>query len=165
MHFERVNLNYVIPLLEFEEDNKHYFEQYIAPREDAFYSLEGLASHITELDHHAQRGRAHSLLLFDGHQIIARANLKNIIKQKAEIGYRVAMHATGRGVASLCVSHLCFEAKSMKIKRLIAEVMDNNSASERVLLNSGFSAQLCYLKKHYHAHQRRNSVLYHKYLT
>jgi ribosomal-protein-alanine N-acetyltransferase len=165
MHFERVNLSHVIPLLEFEADNKHYFEQYIAPREDAFYSLEGVASHITELDLHAQGGRAHSLLLFDGQQIIARANLKNITNQKAEIGYRVAMHATGRGVASLCVSHLCSEAKNMRMERLFAEVMDNNSASERVLLNSGFSAQLCYIKKHYHAHQRRNSVLYHKYVT
>jgi len=39
----------VLSLLEFERSNKAYFESSIAPREAAFYSLDGVGYHISEL--------------------------------------------------------------------------------------------------------------------
>ena len=49
MHFESVGEKHVLSLLEFECSNKAYFELSIAPREAAFYSLDGVGYHISEL--------------------------------------------------------------------------------------------------------------------
>ena len=49
MHFESIAEKHVLSLLEFERSNKAYFELSIAPREAAFYSLDGVGHHISEL--------------------------------------------------------------------------------------------------------------------
>ena len=49
MHFESVAEKHGLSPLKFERSNKAYFELSIAPREAAFYSLDGVGYHISEL--------------------------------------------------------------------------------------------------------------------
>jgi len=98
MHFESIAEKHVLSLLDFERKNKDYFEKSIAPRDEDFYSLEGVGYHINELLYLQRQRKACGYVLISDHQdksIIARANLKNIVGNTAEIGYRVAEKESG----------------------------------------------------------------------
>ncbi|WP_394220361.1 GNAT family N-acetyltransferase [Alteromonas gracilis] len=160
MQFERIADKHVVSLLDFELTNKSYFENVIAPREDAFYSLDGVGNHINELLYLQSQKRASSHVLVEHNRILARANIKNIEGDKAEIGYRVAEQQSGKGIATFCVSFLSRQAQEMGITTLTAEVMDNNPASEKALVKNGFRPTFCYIKKHRHQNTLCNSTLY-----
>jgi ribosomal-protein-alanine N-acetyltransferase len=58
----------------------------------------------------------------------------------AELGYRVAQHVAGRGVATAAVRDLCrLAAAEHGVTTLKAATALDNAASQRVLLNSGFT--------------------------
>lgn len=163
MYFESVAEKHVLSLLDFERSNKAYFEMSIAPRDAGFYSLDGVGYHVSELLYLQQQKRAWGYVLVDeqqNNQIVARANIKNREGHKAEIGYRVAEEECGKGIASRCVSFLINEAKSMGITMLTAEVMDNNPASEKVLIKSGFNPTLCFRQKYQHQGTLYNSIYF-----
>ena len=163
MHFENVAEKHVLSLLEFERSNKAYFELSIAPRGSSFYSLDGVGYHISELLYLQQQKRAWGYVLVDelrNNQIVARANIKNRAGNEAEIGYRVAEKESGKGIASRCVLFLIDEAKRMGITLLNAEVMDNNPASEKVLIKSGFSPTQCFRRKYQHQGVFHNSIYF-----
>lgn len=130
-------------LLEFERAHRHWFEQHIEPRGDAFYSPDGVREHIAGfLDAHAA-GCFHPCVLTaaDG-AIIGRANLKNIVRHagSAEIGYRIAQDRVGQGLATLAVHHLiALAGSSWQLSRLTALVRVKNAASARVLEKCGFA--------------------------
>jgi ribosomal-protein-alanine N-acetyltransferase len=57
----------------------------------------------------------------------------------AELGYRVAQHVAGRGVATAAVRELCRLAVARHgLRRLRAATPHNNAASQRVLTKAGF---------------------------
>jgi ribosomal-protein-alanine N-acetyltransferase len=128
-------------LLAFELKNRHWFEQHIDARPAAFYSIDGVRDHIgAYLDSYA-RSAWHPCLLLEEGTIIGRANLKDIDTAAgvAEIGYRVAQEATGRGAASSALQHLVELARSRwRLRQLFAQVIDGNAASARVLVKNGF---------------------------
>lgn len=128
-------------LLAFELDNRHWFERHIEPRHPSFYTLHGVGSHIDEyLQAHA-RGNWHPCVILHGDDIVGRANLKDIDTDSAsaEIGYRIAEHAAGKGLATRAVKHLMELARSQwHLARLKADVTANNAASSRVLEKCGF---------------------------
>lgn len=134
-------------LLAFESANRAWFEQHIDARDDRFYSPAGIGAHIDDyLAQHAQ-GCWHPLLLRDGAGvIIGRANLKHIDSGAgtAEVGYRVAQSAAGRGVASLALQQLIVVATDQYgLTSLRAEVLQNNPASARILEKTGFQRGAC----------------------
>lgn len=55
MHLSLIDLSDALALLEFERQNKDWFDQFIPPREVEFYSLNGVKQHIRELllDYHS----------------------------------------------------------------------------------------------------------------
>ena len=129
-------------LLDFELSNRSWFEQHIAPREPSFYTLAGVSEHIeTYLAGHT-RGTWHPFLLLDDNQTIAgRANLKDIDQRSgcAEVGYRIALNATGKGLATLAIGHLIQSAQNQwGLSKLKAQVSADNPASARVLEKRGF---------------------------
>lgn len=160
MQFERIADTHILSLLDFELTNRTYFERAIAAREPDFYSLEGVANHVSELTFLQSQHRAISYVLLKSNRIIARANIKNIKGGTAEIGYRVAESETGKGIASQCVSFLAQQAKEKNINTLTAEVMQNNPVSEKVLIKNGFKPTYCYIKKHRHQNSLFNSTLF-----
>ncbi len=130
------------PLLQFERENRAWFEQYIAPRAPEFYTQQGVRRHIEQyLDGYAN-GSWHPCVILDGQgRIVGRANLKDIDRQaaSAEAGYRIASDQTGKGLATQALRHLIALAdQRWRLRRLLAYVSDDNPASARVLRKCGF---------------------------
>ncbi len=130
------------PLLQFELENRAWFEQHIAPRAPEFYTPPGVRLHIEQyLDGYAN-GIWHPCVMLDGHgRIVGRANLKDIDRQaaSAEAGYRIASDLTGKGLATRALRHLItLAARRWRLRRLLAYVADDNLASARVLHKCGF---------------------------
>lgn len=129
-------------LLEFEIDNREWFESHIDPRPSEFYSLQGVAEHIDAYLTGYALGTWHSLVVLDARgKIIGRANLKNIDSQlhSAEVGYRVARSACGQGLATQALRRLIEEARERwRLARLVAYVYPENAGSRVVLERCGF---------------------------
>ncbi len=140
MRFELLNESHAHKLLAFELESRKHFESFIASRDDSFYSLTGVLNHIAELKHLSGK----SFVVLKGGVIVARANVRNIQSNgNAEIGYRVGKHSVGKGIGTVCVKYLISAAKELDLKTISAFVINNNPASEKVLLNSGFHLDLC----------------------
>jgi ribosomal-protein-alanine N-acetyltransferase len=133
------------PLLQFEQDNRHWFERHIASRGEAFYSPGGVREHIQQfLDAHANGTLHPCVILAEDGAIIGRANLKDIdlCAGTAEVGYRIAESQVGKGLATHAVRHLVDLARSSwQLKQLFAYVADRNRASARVLEKCMFTRQ------------------------
>lgn len=132
-------------LLAFEQANRGFFERHIAPRDPAFYTPAGVAAHIDDYLTGLATGTWHPFVLVDEDgAIVGRANLKDIDQaaRSAEVGYRVAEHAGGRGLATLALRHLVHEAGARwQLERLDAFVYPANIGSRKVLARCGFVAQ------------------------
>lgn len=139
MKFESLTKSHISSLLQFELDNRLFFESLIAPREEGFYSIKGVERHIEQLGNDS----CAAFVAIKQKQIVARANLKNVLEeQSAEVGFRVSKDYIGQGVGSECLKFLIEQAKELKLNMLFAYVIDNNKASERVLIKNGFSLNL-----------------------
>jgi len=143
MLFESLNKSHADQLLAFEMENRAFFESVIAPREEVFYSPTGALEHIENLLHLNSQSLAYPYVLVQNGSIIARANIKEMQSDDvAEIGYRVGKTHVGKGVGSLCVAHLVNAGINLGLKQLSAFVINNNPASEKVLLKNGFRLNL-----------------------
>ncbi len=85
-------------------------------------------------------GGAYYVLLAEDGAVLARFNLLFTEDGVAELGYRVAQEVAGRGVATATVRDICSLAASRHgVITLRAATSYRNVASQRVLLNAGFS--------------------------
>ena len=161
MNFERLAPHHAEPLLKFELDNHAFFSQYITPRSHEFLTVEGILLHIGQSVEHMQNGSVRSYVLLNDSQIVARANIRNIVRNKhGEIGYRVAQKVSGKGFATLCVQYLLERATQIGLAHLNAFVMDNNPASERVLVKNGFELTRKMPNCYEHGNQPLNGLHY-----
>lgn len=136
-----LNLSDAEQLLAFEIENQTWFEQFIPPREQDFYSLEGVTQHIQEFLLEFKCHRLLPLLIKDNSgQIIGRLNFTNVDLKKgtAHVGYRVGQHSVSKGVATTALNKGITELSSKGIKRLFAYADENNMASRKVLTTNGF---------------------------
>ncbi|MGF6331440.1 ribosomal-protein-alanine N-acetyltransferase [Pseudomonas sp. BS3782 TE3695] len=129
-------------LLAFEMDNREWFERFIDARDAAFYTMQGVTDHIAAYLSGFTAGTWHPFVLEEaGGTIVGRANLKGIdlSARSAEVGYRIAQSACGRGLAKLAVRHLIQEAQlHWNLKQLVANVYAGNIGSAKVLERCGF---------------------------
>lgn len=129
-------------LLAFELANRDWFERHVAPRGDDFYTPCGVRAHIASCLDGLEQGTWHACLIVDAAgTILGRANLKEIDRQAgtAEIGYRLAEHAAGKGLATLVVRDLgALAASQWRLRQLTAWVLTLNPASVRVLEKNGY---------------------------
>jgi len=130
-------------LLAFERENREWFETHIEARPPAFYCLAGISAHIeTYLDGLATGTWAPFVLLDASGQMVGRANLKHIDTQRrcAEVGYRIARHACGQGLATRALEHLIEQARvRWGLRELVAFVYEENVGSRKVLGRCGFT--------------------------
>lgn len=128
-------------LLEFELKNKAWFDKFIPPREQIFYSREGVLEHIQQflLDYKCNQ-LLPLLIKNESREIIGRLNFTNVDLNKgtAHVGYRIAHQYTSRGVAKLALKKAITELSKKGIKRLFAYVEVSNIASQKVLSFNGF---------------------------
>ena len=139
MQLELLSKHHLKQLIDFELENRSWFESLIEPRDSGFYSKQGVVQHIdAELDK-VSSGSAFCGLLIKDNEIIARGNLRYLCVNNASVGYRVSKRFISQGYASFCLASLVEIAKSeFSVQFLEAKVLENNPASKHLLLKQGF---------------------------
>ncbi len=125
-------------LLEFETANRSYFARSISDRGDEFFAHFAERLDVLVADQEAGLGAFYVLVDEDG-SVLGRFNLELGEDGVAQLGYRVAERATGRGLATATVRDLCALAASRHgVSTVRAATSHANVASQRVLLKAGF---------------------------
>ncbi|MEZ8104506.1 MULTISPECIES: GNAT family N-acetyltransferase [Vibrio] len=129
-------------LLEFELDNRDWFEQFIDSRGDEFYTRRGLEEHIRHCLSQYEQNLMYPTLIIDQHgKICGRANIHFIehVTKRGAIGYRIGQNFCHQGMASQATRLLIEHAKNhLQLKQLAAFASVENLASQRVLEKNGF---------------------------
>jgi ribosomal-protein-alanine N-acetyltransferase len=126
-------------VLAFELANRSYFAASISDRGDTFFEEFVDRYHALLAEQEAGTCAFHLLVAEDG-TVLGRFNLVDIEDHAAEVGYRVAQHVTGRGVATATVRQLCrLAAARHGLRTLRAATSHENVASQRVLIKAGFT--------------------------
>jgi ribosomal-protein-alanine N-acetyltransferase len=126
-------------VLDFELANRAYFAGFISDRGDEFYD------HFTERHRAmlAEQGSgfgAFYVLVAEDGSVLGRFNLYYLKDGIAELGYRVAQHAAGHGVATAAVRELCrLAAARHGLRTLRAATSLANVGSQKVLAKAGFA--------------------------
>lgn len=148
LQLHRLQASDLDELLDFERRERAHFETWVHPRPAAFYSREGVAAHLSEAISAAAADRAHAFLIRaqgpGGGRLVGRINLHRVQREhhgRAELGYRLAAQAQGRGWATAAVGLLLPIAfGELQLWRIEAVVRPGNPASARVLEKNGFQA-------------------------
>ncbi|MEU1704294.1 GNAT family N-acetyltransferase [Streptomyces sp. NPDC005706] len=125
-------------VLAFELANRAYFAASVSDRGDEFFArfTDRFGALLTEQE--AGTSAFYALVAEDG-SVLGRFNLYDVEDGTAELGYRVARHVAGRGVATANVRELCrLAAARHGLRTLRAAASHGNAASHRVLAKAGF---------------------------
>ena len=125
-------------VLAFEVANRAYFAVSISDRGDDYFD-EFADRHRALLAEQETGVCAFYLLLDDDGAVLGRFNLFDIADHSAVLGYRVAQHVAGRGVATATVREVCrLAADQYGLHTLRAATSHQNVASQKVLTKAGF---------------------------
>lgn len=129
-------------LLQFELDNRAYFESWINARSPDYYALDAVRRAIDTAADERARDVSHQFLVHAGPELVGRANLHRVARpyyNKAELGYRIGERFGGQGYASRAVALLVQHAfEALEFHRIEATVRTDNRGSLRVLHKNGF---------------------------
>ena len=135
---KRLHAGHAPAVLAFELANRAYFAASITDRGDDYF--EQFTERYDALLAEQEAGIClfHVLVAEDG-SVLGRFNLVDIEDHGAELGYRVAEHVAGRGVATATVQELCrLAADRHGLRILRAATAHQNVASQKVLTKAGF---------------------------
>ncbi|MFJ8662295.1 GNAT family N-acetyltransferase [Streptomyces sp. NPDC093795] len=139
---ERLRSDHAPALLAFERENRGYFAASVPDRGDAYFT-DFEQRHRALLDEQ-ETGTIHfHVLVGEGGEVLGRFNLIDVdlADGGAELGYRVAEKATGRGLATAGVREVCRLAREeYGLSRLTAVTTLDNEGSRAVLGRVGFGA-------------------------
>ncbi|MFI8849946.1 GNAT family N-acetyltransferase [Streptomyces sp. 891-h] len=127
-------------VLAFELANRAYFAASVPDRGDDFFDQ--FTDRFSALLAEQEAGICafHVLVTEDG-SVLGRFNLYDLEDGTAVLGYRVAQHIAGRGVATATVRKLChLAAVRYGLSTLRAATAHANVASQKVLIKAGFVA-------------------------
>jgi len=135
---ERLNAGHAPAVLAFERANRAYFATSISDRGDDFFE-QYAGRHDALLAEQESGSGAYYVLVAEDGSVLGRFNLYRFEDGTAELGYRVAQHAAGRGVATAAVQELCrLAAARHGLHTLRAATSHDNAASQKVLTKAGF---------------------------
>jgi len=135
---QRLRADHAPAVLAFELANRAYFAAFISDRGDGFFD-QFTERHRALLAEQEAGTRACYVLIADDGSVLGRFNLVFTEDGTAELGYRVAQHVAGRGVATETVRELCrLAAAAHGLRTLRAATAHDNAASQRVLTKAGF---------------------------
>ena len=135
---QRLDAGHAPAVLAFELANRAYFAVSISDRGDEYFDqfTDGYTALLAEQE--AGLGAFYVLVAGDG-SVLGRFNLYRFQDGSAELGYRVAQHIAGRGVATATVREVCrLAAARHGLRTLRAATARDNAASQRVLTKAGF---------------------------
>jgi ribosomal-protein-alanine N-acetyltransferase len=136
---QRLDAGHAPAVLAFELANRAYFAASISDRGDDYF--EHFAQRYSALLAEQEAGVcAFYVLVDEDGSVLGRFNLVDIADRTAELGYRVAQRAAGRGVATAAVLELCrIAATQHGLRTLRAGTAHQNVASQKVLIKAGFT--------------------------
>ncbi|MFH8683363.1 GNAT family N-acetyltransferase [Streptomyces lydicus] len=135
---KRLHADHAPAVLAFERANRAYFAASVPDRGDEFFARFADRYHALLAEQEAGICAFYLLVAADG-SVLGRFNLVDIEDRAAHLGYRVAQHATGRGVATANVRELCrLAAARHGLRTLRAAAARRNAASRKVLTKAGF---------------------------
>ena len=133
-----LNAGHAPAVLAFELANRAYFAASISDRGDEFYAQFTDRHSALLADQEAGRCACYVLVAGDG-SVLGRFNLYDVEDGTAVLGYRVAQHVAGQGVATAAVRELCrLAAARHGLHTLRAATSSENAASRKVLAKAGF---------------------------
>ncbi len=137
LELQRLRSDHAETVLTFELANRAYFAISISDRGDDFYSQFTERHDVLLAEQEA--GINAFCVLVDGGSVLGRFNLYDITDATAKLGYRVAEHVAGRGVATATVREMCrLAAAQYGLRALTAATSHDNVASQKVLTKAGF---------------------------
>ncbi|NJP66001.1 GNAT family N-acetyltransferase [Streptomyces sp. ventii] len=136
---ERLRAEHADAVLAFERENRAWFSRWVPDRGDSYFA-DFTDRHTRLLDEQAA-GRDHfHVLLDETGAVVGRFNLVDAADGTAELGFRVAERAAGRGVATAAVRRVCVLAREeYGLWGLRAAAGLANHGSRRVLERTGFT--------------------------
>jgi ribosomal-protein-alanine N-acetyltransferase len=135
---QRLCAGHAAAVLAFEVANREYFAASISDRGDEYFARFADRHGALLADQEAGGGAYYVLVGEDG-SVLGRFNLIFVEDGTAELGYRVARHVAGRGVATATVRELCRLAPARHgLRTLRAATSHRNAASQKVLAKAGF---------------------------
>ena len=135
---QRLHPGHAPAVLAFELANRSYFAAFISDRGDEFFD-QFTEQHTAMLAEQEAGAGAYYVLVTEDGTVLGRFNLYDIKDGTAELGYRVAQHVAGRGVATATVLELCrLAAARHGLRTLRAATSHQNVASQKVLAKAGF---------------------------
>ena len=143
---QQLRADHADAVLAFERANRAWFAASISDRGDEYFERfpDGFRALLADQD--AGHGAYYVLVAPDG-SVLGRFNLfldggsgdGGSGDGVANLGYRVAQHAAGQGLATAAVRELCPLAASRHgVHTLRAATSNGNVASQRVLIKAGF---------------------------
>jgi ribosomal-protein-alanine N-acetyltransferase len=134
----RLHARHAPAVLAFELANRSYFAAAVSDRGDEFFDQFAEQHSAMLAEQEAGAGAYYVLVAEDG-SVLGRFNLYRFEDGTAELGYRVAQDAAGRGLATATVRDVCALAAGRHgLRTLRAATSRENIASQKVLTNSGF---------------------------
>ncbi|MGR9049648.1 GNAT family N-acetyltransferase [Halobacillus faecis] len=138
---EKLRLDDAEAVLNFEKENRSYFEKMVPSRGDHYYNFDHfMMRHKELLDEQRQKSAYFYLIKRTNGEILGRINLVDIDKTQHSgyIGYRVGEKHTGQGVACralhILMDHLCKDG----FTEIFAKTTNHNIGSQKVLEKNGF---------------------------
>ncbi|GAA2602214.1 hypothetical protein GCM10010435_96870 [Winogradskya consettensis] len=138
LHLQRLRADHAAAILRFERENREFFTRSIPDRGDSYFA-EFADRHAALLDEQ-ETGVCHfHVLVDDTGAVLGRFNLVDVADGQAELGFRVAERATGRGTATDGVGRILVAARDeYGLRRLVADAALDNAGSRGVLRRTGF---------------------------
>jgi ribosomal-protein-alanine N-acetyltransferase len=135
---QRLRADHAPAVVAFELANRAYFAASVSDRGDDFFDQ--FTDRYNALLAEQQAGIcAFYVLVAEDGSVLGRFNLVDIEDHTAELGFRVAQHVAGRGVATATVRELCrLAAAQHGLRTLRAAAASQNAASQKVLTKAGF---------------------------
>ena len=135
---QRLRADHAPAVLAFELANRAYFTSFISDRGDAFFD-QFAERHSALLAEQEAGSCIFHVLVGDDGSVLGRFNLVDVEDGTAVLGYRVAQHVAGHGVATATVRELCgLAAAQYGLRTLRAATSNQNVASQKVLTKAGF---------------------------
>ena len=135
---QRLRAEHGQAVLAFELANRAYFAASISDRGDEFFD-QFTERHSALLAEQEAGMSAFYVLVDEDGSVLGRFNLYEFKDATAKLGYRVAQHVAGRGVATATLRELCrLAAARYGLSALTAAASCENVASRKVLTKAGF---------------------------
>ncbi|MEU1896036.1 GNAT family N-acetyltransferase [Streptomyces pristinaespiralis] len=136
---EPLHAGHADALLAFERDNRAYFAAHVPDRGDDYFT-HFAARHAALLAEQAAGICRFHVLVDDAGAIVGRVNLVDLVDGGAELGFRIAEKAAGKGLATTAVQQVCtLAATAYGLNTLHAAATVANTGSRTVLTRNGFT--------------------------